>query len=378
MLDVFSIPEVGSAALSLRGERLINWLLFTSLGVAVPLAVLYSGFSARMRNVVARFVEKPWLAAMVFYVAYVLLEALLLTPVAYFRGYELLRDYGILQETPWQWFAERMGRTAAQGLMVAPILAFGLWLVRVSPRRWWLWATVAVAPWLLAVTVVYPYAIEPLFTRSVPLAEGKLKREVDRMAQAAGVPIESILVVQESGRSRSINAIVSGVGSAVRIRVYDNLLTSMDTREVRHVLAHELGHHRLHHLWFDMALGLLMAGGVLFFVSRRAPASIERNGDLWGFDSLHDYAAIPLVVFWFNVAQFAVSPLQNYYMRWQEAEADAYALALLRDPVACATTMRKLGNLAVPDPQPLEQAMRGTHPTVAERLERCRAAVGRI
>jgi hypothetical protein len=131
VLDVFSIPEVGSAALSLRGERVINWLVFTSLAVALPLAVLYSGFSARMRNLVARFAARPWLGAMVFYVAYVLLEALLLTPIAYFRNYALLRDYGILEMTPWAWFVERIGRAAAQGLMVAPILAFGLWLVRV-------------------------------------------------------------------------------------------------------------------------------------------------------------------------------------------------------------------------------------------------------
>jgi STE24 endopeptidase len=374
VLDVFAIPEAGEVALALRGERLLNWFLFTSLGLAVPLLALYSGFAATLRDAVLRVTRRPWLAAIGFYVAYVVIETLLLTPIAWNRGYEVFQRYDLLNATPWQWFAERLGRNAAQALMVAPVVALGLWLARASPRRWWLWMSLAIAPWLFAMTALHPYFVEPMFTSSTPLAEGKLKREVGRMASAAGVSVDSIVVAQESARSKYLNASVAGMGGTVRIALHDNLLRAMDNGEVRHILAHELGHYRLHHLWWDFGLGVLMGGAVLFFVSRRAPASIERNRRSWRVEALHDPAAIPLVIFWFNVALFVVSPLDNAYQRWKEEQADAYALALLKDPVACATSMRKLLNLAVPDPDPIEHAMRDTHPTLAERLGRCRGA----
>jgi Zn-dependent protease with chaperone function len=71
------------------------------------------------------------------------------------------------------------------------------------------------------------------------------------------------------------------------------------------------------------------------------------------------------------VVTLAASPAALAVSRWQEREADRFALEITRDNAAAARTFVRLqeDNLAVPRTGLLYRVWRGSHPDLAERIE---------
>ena len=69
----------------------------------------------------------------------------------------------------------------------------------------------------------------------------------------------------------------------------------------------------------------------------------------------------------------AVAPVVMAYSRFQEHEADAFALELTRTNHSAASAFAKLQqeNLGVPWRSPFETLWRATHPSIGERIEFC-------
>src|SRR5206468_1203981 len=102
---------------------------------------------------------------------------------------------------------------------------------------------------VLALAVVGPVLIEPLFNRFRPLGPGPLRARLLALAATMGVPVRDVLVADASRRTTRVNAYVSGLGGTRRVVVYDTLLADADgstsrADEVALVAAHELAHVR--------------------------------------------------------------------------------------------------------------------------------------
>ena len=67
-----------------------------------------------------------------------------------------------------------------------------------------------------------------------------------------------------SKRSSHGNAYFTGFGAAKRIVFFDTLLARLTPPEVEAVLAHELGHYKLHHIWKRVALLFAVSFGLLW------------------------------------------------------------------------------------------------------------------
>jgi STE24 endopeptidase len=74
-----------------------------------------------------------------------------------------------------------------------------------------------------------------------------------------------------------------------------------------------------------------------------------------------------------GIFSFALSPIANAFSRYQEHEADRFALEITRDNHDAATSFVKLQqeNLGVPRPGTLYKIWRSTHPPVGERIDFC-------
>src|SRR5438045_327347 len=94
------------------------------------------------------------------------------------------------------------------------------------------WAGAAAA-WAGAVTVLAA-AVRPA-------------AELRKLSGDAGVPVGDVLVSDASRRTTKSNAYVSGLGATRRVVLWDTLLESVGEREVKLVIAHELGHRRERH-----------------------------------------------------------------------------------------------------------------------------------
>ena len=148
---------------------------------------------------------------------------------------------------------------------------------------WWLWAWALVVGFNVFAAWIYPTVLAPLFNSSprCPRASCASRSSPSPAARASGPG--GIFVMDASRRTAHGNAYFTGLFGQKRIVLFDTLVEAMGAREVVAVLAHELGHFKLHHVRWALVRSVA-ASGVLFFVllagacRSRRPTRRSRSG----------------------------------------------------------------------------------------------------
>src|SRR5512139_2672450 len=141
---------------------------------------------------------------------------------------------------------------------------------RMGPS-WWLWAWGVTPAFSLFAAWIYPTVLAPLFNTFTPLPDGELKAAILDLARRTGFRAGGISVMDASRRTAHGNAYFTGVFGQKRIVLFDTLLEAVSPREVVAVLAHELGHFKLHHVRWGMLRGVATSGLVFFALSLTLP-----------------------------------------------------------------------------------------------------------
>ena len=114
---------------------------------------------------------------------------------------------------------------------------------------WWVWAWLLSLGTMVVVTWAAPRFIAPLFNRFSAITDATLKERVEALLRRCGYEAGGgVFVMDGSRRSAHGNAYFTGIGRNKRIVFFDTLLARIDLAEIEAVLAHELGHFRLHHV----------------------------------------------------------------------------------------------------------------------------------
>jgi STE24 endopeptidase len=210
-----------------------------------------------------------WASAAAGFAAIVLvLVELVSVPLDFWRGFVYERRWGFSTQSARGWASDQ-----AKGLAIAVVLGAGAWTVTVAlgralPSWWWLPAAAAARPARRAPLLRRTGRCwSPSSTASSPSPTSGLADELRALAADAGVPIRDVLVADASKRTTKSNAYVSGLGATRRVVLWDTLLRSAGDREVKLVIAHELGHRRERHA-AKLTLLFSVGGGVAVLVLR--------------------------------------------------------------------------------------------------------------
>lgn len=349
----------------------VLWVVDNLWALIVPLLLLFTGFSARMRDAAARLARgRRFPTIALFGAMFVLLVFLLDLPLAWYIGFGRAHAYGLSTETAGHWVGNTLKSLALSVLATAALLWIPYLLLRRSPRRWWLWGGLLAVPFLLLVNLIAPIWIAPLFNRFQPMGPGPLRTSILDLAARAGIQHSRVYVVDMSVETNAVNAYVAGVGGTARIVFWDTILKKLTPRQLRAVLGHEMGHYVLGHIWQGILFmsAFLMLSLWLTWLS--AGWAIARWKRRFGFDRLADPASLPLLVLLLGVISLVLAPIPIAWTRHQEHEADRFALELTHDNHALASAFVRLQatNLAVPDPGWLYTLWRGSHPSIAARV----------
>jgi STE24 endopeptidase len=288
-------------------------------------------------------------------------------PFDLYATFRIEARFGFNRTTPRLYLAD-LGRSVALGIALGvPLLALILALMTAAGRAWWLWAWAAWAAFGLAVSFLWPRFIAPLFNRFRPLEAGALREAVERIMRRCGFASEGVFVMDGSRRSSHGNAYFTGFGRHKRIVLYDTLLERLVPGEVEAVLAHELGHFRLHHIRQRLALGF---GGALvgFAVLGRAALEPSFYAAL-GVPQPSPHAALALFALVVPVFTFLAAPLGSWWSRRHEYQADRFACAHA-DGALLASALVKLyrDNASTLTPDPLYSAWHDSHPPALARI----------
>ncbi len=367
-----AVPEPSALAVQYHRSGNVLWAAATVLDLLLPAALLFTGLSARVRRSAERLARSRRFATIALYaVAYVLIQALVFLPLSWYAGYVRQHAYGLSTETAAAWLGDWAKAVAVTVVFSALLLWIPYRLLRISPRRWWLWTGLLTAPLTVLVMIVLPVYIAPLFDEYGRMRDPVLEQRIERLAARAGIPDSRIYEVRKSDETRQVNAYVTGFGGTKRIVLWDTLVDRLHPDEVEFVVGHEIGHFVLRHTLTVIVGATLLVTLSLWIVHRVAGWLITRFERRFGFDRLDDVASLPLLALVGGVVMLAASPAALALSRWQEREADRFGLEITRDNYAAARAFVRLqvDNLAVPRTGLLFRLWRGSHPDLADRIE---------
>lgn len=337
-------------------------------GLVIAWVLLNSRLSVRMRDLAERRSRRMPLQTALYAVQYIVVTWLASLPLIIYQGFLREHQYGLATQAFAPWFGEQLiglGLSVVLGSIALTVI-YGV--IRRARQTWWLWGSVAGVVLLTLLLLISPVYIDPLFNTYRPLQEGPVKTAILSLARANGVPAREVYEFDASRQTTRISANVSGFLGTAAIRLNDNLLKRTSPPEIKAVMAHELGHYVLNHIYkIIIMLGLVLAIG--FACVQWAFDRVNaRLGEHWGVRGAGDTAALPLLAALFSVYLFAMTPLVNTIIRSQEVEADLFGLNAAREPDAFAEVALKLSEYRKMDPGPIEEFLFFDHPSGRNRI----------
>lgn len=347
-------------------------LAATGLGALLLLLLVITGQSVALRETASAATDGSHALTVILYVVFVaLLTEVIQLPLAFYQGVTLERRYGLSTETPAHWWIDRL-KANAVGLFFALVGALIVsYLLRWSPRNWWVAAALCFIFLLVVLAQLAPVMLLPLFYTVRPLQRQALADRLVALARHAGASVVGVFEWQLSDRTRKANAMLTGLGRTRRILLSDTLLAEHSDEEIEVILAHELAHHVHHDIWKGVALEAALLTLGLYLTDRVLEATTGR----FGLAGKADVAAFPILVLTAGAVSVVLVPLVNAFSRAHERRADRFALELTGNAGAFASAMKRLGaqNLAEERPSRLIELLFYSHPPMAARLEAARA-----
>jgi len=367
---VFAPDEVERARRYHRPLYIV-FLVDTTLGLVALSLIVFTRVGSWLYDVVDEL--SWWGRALLFPMLVLGVLTLLRLPLSFWRGHVRERRWGFSTQTAGGWLLDRAkGFAVAAVLSAVAVLAF-VALARALPGAWPAAAAPGAALLVLALGFAAPIVLEPLFNSFRPLGDAALAGELRALAESAGVPVRDVLVADASRRTRRENAYVSGLGGTRRIVLFDNLLDASEPRQIRLVVAHELGHRRARHV--ERGTLLAMAGAAAVVLVLWGLLSWPALLKAIGASGPGDPRVAPFLFLVVSVFELIALPLGSALSRRWEREADRSSLELTRDPEAFESAHRRLAraNLADLEPPRAVYALLFSHPTPPERIAAARA-----
>ncbi|MBC7770658.1 MAG: M48 family metallopeptidase [Phycisphaerales bacterium] len=338
----------------------------TAISVAVAALILLLGWARGVRTWLEKTVK--WFPLVALGVAFFvnLVSTLLTFPFAYYVGFVREHRYDLSTQTFPQWFSEQM-IGAGIGLLIGSIFIAVIYLIiRAARNTWWVWGSAVTIAFAAVMGMLFPVFIAPMFNTYTPMEQSELRDDIVAMAQANGVPATDVMVYDRSRQTNSISANVSGFGATTRISLADTLLDRGSPDAVRAVMAHEIGHYVLGHVYSGLIMNTLL---ILFSFAAvhfgfRAIAKNER----WGIRDISDPAGLPLIFLVLAVIGLVTSPLQRNLTRFNEQQADMFGLNAARAPDGFAEAAIMLSEYRKMEPAPFEEWFFYTHPSGWNRV----------
>ncbi len=290
-------------------------------------------------------------------------------PFEIYSTFVIEQHFGFNKTSPSTFFFDRLKTYALTalfgGLALAAVFYFLSWAGEAS----WLWVWGVGTLFLLLIQFIAPTWIMPLFNKFTPLGEGELKSAIMDYAKSVGFPLKGIFVIDGSRRSTKTNAFFTGFGENKRIALFDTLIAKHSITEMVAILAHEIGHYKMRHIYKSIFLTVAQLGLLSYLLG----IFIHEPGLFAAFGMAHlsAYAGIIFFSMLYTPISFFIAILLQMYSRHNEFEADRYSVSTYNQPEALARALKTLSvsNLSNLTPHPLYAFLKYTHPPVMERLK---------
>lgn len=330
------------------------------------LLFLWLGYSREFEIFLSQFTSNNYLLFILFVLTIGLAGSVLSFPVSYFSGFYLEHKYNLSNQTFGKWIFESLKAMLVSLVIGVPILLTFYYILNTFYSLWWLPFAIIMFFISVVLSQIFPVLILPLFYKVTPIENESLKDKITALAKRAGIKVEKIYKFDMSKNTKKANAAFTGLGKTKRIILGDTLLNSYSEDEIETVIAHELGHFKKKHIIKNIIIGTATSFFTLYLIALLYKSSLS----WFGFESITQVSAIPLLALWSMLIGLITTPLGNILSRKFEFEADEYAVIETKKPLEFISTLEKLNeqNLGDKEPHPFVEWFFYSHPSIKKRI----------
>ncbi|MGB8478782.1 MAG: M48 family metallopeptidase [Acidobacteriaceae bacterium] len=370
-------PALLAKAIVLTRIRTLLAFGGTAWTILVLLIILTLRWPAALRNFAERITKNRWRQGLIFLPIAILFLTLVSLPLDIYSQH-VERAYGLSVQSWPSWSLDQLKALGLSLLVLTPLLLLLFFVIRVSPRRWWLWFWLCTLPVIVFAVFISPIWIDPIFNHFSPLekSDPALTLQLERLAHHAGldIPPSRMFLMQASEKVTGLNAYVTGIGATTRIVVWDNTIHHLPPNQILFVVGHEMGHYVLHHIYLGIAFTMAVLIVLLWLAYLAVAWLIRRFGPRWRIRAPGDFAALAVLLLVFTCINFLFSPIANVFSRWEEHQADVFGQeaihGLVPDPQLTAQkAFVALGEnyLEAPNPNSFVEFWLYSHPSISHR-----------
>lgn len=349
-------------------------------GIVLLLIILGIKLGPRLRDLAERVTHSRFGQAFIFVPLLTIVIDLCTLPFGIY-GHNLSLRYGLSVQRWGSWFWD-WTKGELIGIVISSLLLWVLYiLIQRSPRRWWFYAWLLMLPVLVIVIWAVPVLLDPVFNKFEPLAKHHmdLVDATHKVADAAHVQIgtDRMFLMLASEKVTTENAYVTGLGSTKRVVVWDTTAKEMTVPEVTFVIAHEMGHYVLNHIYKGLAFAALTMFFGFYIAYRLLNVFLARWGSSLAIRGPSDWASLPALMLIASVIGIFADPIGNSFSRTQiEHKADVYGLEITSQITpdyrqVAAQSFQNLGehSLSYPYPSKLMVLLFYDHPDISSRVQ---------
>lgn len=354
--------------------KLIYSLCIMIISRIIILLFLCLGFYPWLVSVFNGWTQNLYFLVILFFFTDDLLDTVLSIPGDLYFHFGIEKKFGFNKMTLGLWFSDLIKDLILSFVIKAIMLIVLVFVFKTFADMWWLPIWCFMILFSLAMQVIYPQFIAPLFNKFSPLPDGELRDKLTSLLVKSGYKPDGLFVVDSSKRSTHSNAYFTGMGKAKRIVLYDTLIEKMTPDELTAVMGHEIGHRKKGHILKNMITSFVKSLVMLFLASKLLTLSSLYNG--FGFvisaDHINEayYIGLFLLVIIFSPISYFFQPFSAWRSRCHEYEADRFSAELTNIPEALIEGLIKLNldNLSNLYPAPSYVRFYASHPPLLQRI----------
>ncbi|MBV7258243.1 M48 family metalloprotease [Erythrobacter crassostreae] len=385
--------ELNCSASDVGAEIAINQIFTPLVVLLVALALHRLGFWQASYGRLSRWLRRSVLASAAFGAMVMALFVAMLLPFKYYIEVWLGKTSGsiitIVSDDPrfapptflqrnFSFFWDQFELALMLGLVGAIIAPLAFWLFRTRPRTLFAIAGALYLSWVLVPT------IDP-WAETFPLAEGKLRDDVEQIADRADIDMgrirtgnknrlglgqnEARAEWHDGGTKAIMNEAMLNI-MQINPKAYSPPFKPFTAKEFRAVVGHELAHLKQYHWQWLIGFRAILASFLTALAAWIALRLSSRPFLTGPQGQRHAPTVLALFAATGFAFHFVALPLFNNAIRWQENSADQVALDLARDPDGAAELAYRLARGGPLEHRRWYNTLYRSHPDARTRIER--------
>ncbi len=349
--------------------------LTSSFSLLISLYFIFGGLYNSIDLYVRSHGFSEIVTGLLFFALLFVINDLLNIPFSLYKTFVIEEKYGFNKTTLKTFCSDKFKGYLLMIGIGAPVLSTIIYFFSNYSQYGWFYVWLFIIAFSIILQPVFTIFIAPMFNKFTPLQEGPLLNKIKDYLNKVNFPVQKLEVVDGSKRSSHSNAYFSGIGKYKRIALFDTLIDQMDENEILAIIAHEVGHYKLKHIYSGIILSSIQSGIMLFILSLFI--NNEQLFSVFYMDNLSVYASLVFFTMLYSPISMIVGVFFSIISRKNEFSADAYSAETAKLPESLITGLKKLSkeNLSNLTPHWLNVFLNYSHPPVLDRIKALNAYI---